>query len=284
MKKNNFALKILPVLIAISLIVAGYLYVDFNGNPFDASKLNKQSDAYMQENYPEIWENVHRSTNAYFVKAPITQWDKNYENYIEYDGTWQVYYTDDNDPSVYMYLVYDRDCNLIYDSCSEKYLKGAMIFEKLVHEYNIFLSNIYTEEYNNGVPQNTISMSNIIDGNFISGTFEYYNSSHIAPYEGPVLDINRHYAMEELAKEYGMVYFRYNDGISQMGGAEYSEAVDNIYKHCLEARDIVKKYNIPFNKISILQTGNEGLFFIGYEQLFDENLHQYILENYTVGQ
>ena len=69
-----------------------------------------------------------------------------------------------------------------------------------------------------------------------------------------------------------------------MEGAEYSDAVDSIYSHCLEVRDIVEKYDIPFWKISIIQGDNEGVFRIDYNQLFDENLHQYIQENYVVGQ
>lgn len=287
MKNKGIGRKILPLLIAGAIvIVAGYMYVDMNGNPFDAPKLNKQSDVYMQENYPDVWENVYRSADAYFVNSDIVQWDENCENYTIHNGTWQVYYTDKDDELAYMYLVYDRDCNLIYDSCGDRYLKGATIYEKLEQEYRNYVANVFNEVYNYGIPNRTISMQNILESDYATGTFENSTTtiSHISEYTGPVLDINKSYTMEELAKEYGTVFFRYKDGITQMEGAEYSDAVDSIYDRCLEVRDIVEKYDIPFWKISILQGNNEGVFRINHNQLFDENLHQYIQENYTVGQ
>lgn len=68
MKSKNILLKLLPVAVAVSLLLAGILYIDMNGNPFDAVKINKMADAYMQEQYPDIWQNVYKSQKAYFVK------------------------------------------------------------------------------------------------------------------------------------------------------------------------------------------------------------------------
>ena len=186
----------------------------------------------------------------------------------------------------YMYLAYDRDCNLIYDSCGDRYLKGATIYEKLEQEYRNYIANVFNEVYNYGIPNRTISIQNILESDYATGTFENSTTtiSHISEYTGPVLDVNKNYTMEELAKEYGTVLFRYKNGVTQMEGAEYSDAVDSIYNRCLEVRDIVEKYDIPFWKISIIQGNNEGVFRIDYNQLFDENLHKYIQENYVVGQ
>ena len=46
MKSKNILLKLLPVAVAVSLLLAGILYIDMNGNPFDAVKINKMADAY----------------------------------------------------------------------------------------------------------------------------------------------------------------------------------------------------------------------------------------------
>ena len=80
------------------------------------------------------------------MNSKITQWDENNENYILYDGTWQVYYTVNDNHFDYMYLAYDRDCNLIYDSCSDRYLKGAMIYQKLEQEYESYIKDIFTKD------------------------------------------------------------------------------------------------------------------------------------------
>ena len=75
MKSKNILLKLLPVAVAASLLLAGILYTDMNGNPFDAAKINKMADAYMQEKYPDIWQNVYRSADAYFVKSDISYFE-----------------------------------------------------------------------------------------------------------------------------------------------------------------------------------------------------------------
>lgn len=286
MKSKNILLKLLPVAVAVSLLLAGILYIDMNGNPFDAIKINKMADAYMQEQYPDIWQNVYKSQKAYFVKSDISYFDSETQQYVPVDGTWQVYYTVNDNHFDYMYLAYDRDCNLIYDSCGDRYLKGATIYEKLEQEYRNYIANVFNEVYNYGIPNRTISIQNILESDYATGTFENSTTtiSHISEYTGPVLDVNKNYTMEELAKEYGTVLFRYKNGVTQMEGAEYSDAVDSIYNRCLEVRDIVEKYDIPFWKISIIQGNSEGVFRIDYNQLFDENLHKYIQENYVVGQ
>ncbi|MBE6865489.1 MAG: hypothetical protein E7492_00820 [Ruminococcaceae bacterium] len=291
MKNKSIGLKILSFIIVIAFIAGGYLYVDFNGNPLDAIKLNKHSDLYMQENYPDIWQNVHRSQNAYFIKSDISYWDNNKQQYIPVDGTWQVYYEDNNDYFSYMYLVYDRNCNLIYDSCSDRYLKGAMIYAKLEQEYENYIKNIFNEEYRDGVPMHSISAETLAGESHAEAVFMYHNThiSHIEPYSGPVLDITREYTMEELAADYGEIYFRFMDDIYYMPGngtspdaSKYNNVVDNLYSRCLETRDIVEKYNIPFNNISISHGMFEGIFKIDRRQLFSGDLYQFIYDNYTV--
>lgn len=292
MKRKQFSRILLPVIIAISLIAAGYMYIDMYGNPLDASKINQQSDTYMQENYPELWSEMYRSQDAYFIKAAISYWDNNAQQYVAVDGTWQVYYTDNDDAFSYVYLVYDRDCNMIYDSCSDRYLKGATIYNKLEQEYENYIKDIFNEEYHNGVPGYSISAETITNESQAVAVFMYnntHNVSHIDPYIGPVLDINKEYTMEELASEYGEIYFRFMDDIYYMPGdgtspdtSKYNDVVDNLYKRCLETRDIVEKYNIPFKNISITHGISEGIFNIDHQQLFSDDLYQFIYNNYTI--
>ncbi len=291
MKSKNILLKLLPVAVAVSLLLAGILYIDMNGNPFNAAKINKMADAYMQEKYPDIWQNVYRSQKAYFVKSDISYFDSETQQYVPVDGTWQVYYTVNDNHFDYMYLAYDRDCNLIYDSCSDRYLKGAMIYQKLEQKYESYIKDIFNKEYHNGIPNHSISPQTLNEKSHADAVFMYHSShiSHIEPYTGPVLDITREYTMEELAADYGEIYFRFMDDIYYMPGdgtspdtSKYNDVVDNLYSRCLETRDIVEKYNIPFNNISISHGMFEGIFKIDRRQLFSDDLYQFIYDNYTV--
>ena len=300
MKNKSIGLKILPVIIAVAVIICGYLYVDMNGNPLDASKIDKLADSYMQENYPDIWQNVYKSANAYFVKSDISYWDEESQQNIIIDGSWQVYYTDNNDEWSYMYLVYDRDCNLIYDGVADRYLKGAMIVEKLEQEYDTLIKNVFDEIYNNGMPTHTTSETSLLEQSGAQSWFKSeesirnewgqgYGTSHISPYTGPVLDINKEYTMEELASEYGVVHFRFNDGVYYHPGdgtspddEDYKLVINNLYIHCAEIRTRVLYDDIPFKEICVTHGLYEGVYFMSREQLLNIYLWQYIYDNYTI--
>ncbi len=276
---------------AAMIVVFALWYVYEKGNPLDANKLNKESDLYLQQTYPDLRDDFERTTDAYFVRADISYLDKTTQTYIPIDGSWQVYYSRKGKPETYIYFVYDRDKNMIYDSCGDRYLKGGLIYERLEQEYSSYIKNIFNEEYNNGIPRNSISLDTIINESHADAVFMYHSShiSHIEPYTGPVLDITQEYTMEELAKEYGQVYFRFNDGISYNMNQDaeavkesYKTAVDNLYNRCNEVKEIVKEYDIPFKDISITHGFFEGLFNITYEQLFSDDLYQFIYDNYTI--
>ena len=289
--KNNKSNIIIVFLIAVMLVVFAFFYIYEKGNPLDANKLNKESDLYLQQTYPDLQDEFKRTTDAYFIRADISYFDKASQTYIPTDGSWQVYYTKTNQPDTYIYFVYDKDKNMIYDSCSDRYLKGAMIYEKLEQEYSNFIKNIFTEEYNNGIPKHSTSLETVMNESHADADFMYHNNhiSHIEPYSGPVLDITQEYTMEELANEYGQVYFRFNDGISYNMNQDaeavkesYRTVVDNLYNRCLEVKEIVTEYKIPFKNISITHGLFEGVFNITYEQLFSDNLYQFIYGNYTI--
>lgn len=276
---------------AAMIVVFALWYFYEKGNPLDANKLNKESDLYLQQTYPDLRDDFERTTDAYFVRADISYLDKTTQTYIPIDGSWQVYYSRKGKPETYIYFVYDRDKNMIYDSCGDRYLKGGLIYERLEQEYSNYIKNIFNEEYNNGIPRNSISLDTVINESHADAVFMYHSShiSHIEPYTGPVLDITQEYTMEELAKEYGQVYFRFNDGISYNMNQDaeavkesYKTAVDNLYNRCNEVKEIVKEYDIPFKDISITHGFFEGLFNITYEQLFSDDLYQFIYDNYTI--
>lgn len=277
---SPLAVRVIFIIMAIGII---RVYLQLKGNPLTGMKLNKEADRYIQENYPQLSGQFIRTTDAYFIKDKISVWNSDKQEYSVADGTWNIYYSKSSTPDAYIYFVYDRDGNLIYDSCKEKYLKGGMIYKKLSEEYNYYVEKIFNEVYNNSLPKVSFSYAAILEGSFASGWFEnnqtikqaagmWPASGHTEQYTGPILDINQVYTMEEMADEYGIVLFNYND----------EQNAENLYTRCLEVRDIITEYNIPLNKICITLDRDNGLYNIGREQLFSEDLMQYIKDNYTV--
>ncbi|MBQ8604835.1 MAG: hypothetical protein IJ410_08360 [Oscillospiraceae bacterium] len=274
---------IIKAVFAVMAIAIVGCYVYFKGNPLTGMSLNKKADRYLQENYPEIAGQFIRTTDAYFVKDKISVWDSEKQEYSVVNGTWNIYYSKNSLPDAYIYFVYDRSGNLVYDSCNERYLKGGMIYSRLSDEYNYYIENIFSEAYNNGLGQYAFNPDNLFENSYSSGWFEnemttkqalgmWPASGHTEQYTGPVLDINKEYTMEELAAEYGVLLFNYKD----------EQTLENLYTRCMEVREIVKEYNIPFNKICITLNRDNGLYNISREELFSDNLMEFIENNYTV--
>ena len=55
--KNNNPKTILIITIIITVMILSGLYVYENGNPFTAKKIEKQTDIYIQQTYPQILNN-----------------------------------------------------------------------------------------------------------------------------------------------------------------------------------------------------------------------------------
>lgn len=291
----------------VMLIMLCGLYIYQNGNPLIARKLEKQSDVYLQQTYPQIRDKFYKKEGPFYLKVAKGEnyciWDEERKQYQFFDSCWVVYYfeKDTQDLYNYIYFVYDKDLNLIYDSCGDRHLTGGNIYQRISEEYNVHIMQIFDKEYNSEDGIYSLSGDKEYSKNYARGLFEnsFYDSIYPAVensaltqyYKGPVLDINKEYTMEELASEYGKIYFNFDDGINYMPGngtspdsSQYQKVVDNLYKRCLEVRAIIEKYDIHFKKITITHQGNEGLINIDYEQLFTEDLYQFIYDNYVIGQ
>lgn len=300
--KNNKSKMILVITGIITVIILCALYICRNGNPFTANKIKKLTDIYMQQTYPQITDDFGKADGPYYLDGNYSVWDKETEQYQLIDGCWVVYYSNGAKQLYnYVHFVYDKNLNMIYDSCGDRYLTGGNIYHRLSEEYNVHIMQIFDKEYNSENSPYSLLNNDVYSKNYARGLFEnsvndsafpaVENSALTQYYRGPVLDINKEYPMEELAKEYGQLQFNFDDGITYWPGdgtspdnSDFQAAVDNLYKRCVEVREIIKKHNIPFKKITITHQGNEGLINIDYEQLFTEDLHQFIYDNYVVGQ
>ena len=301
--KNNNPKTILIITIIVTVVILSGLYIYRNGNPFTAKKIEKLTDVYIQQTYPQIRNNFGSADGPFHLegKYPIPIWNEENQQYQFFDSCWVTYYYEKNtlDFYNYIYFVYDNELNLIYDSCGDRYMTGGNIYQRLSEKYNVHIMQIFDKEYNS--EDSPYSLLNNGVSNYARGLFEnsfsdpafpaVENSALTQYYRGPILDINKEYTMEELASEYGKLYFNFDDDITFWPGdgtspddSDFQTAVDNLYKRCVEVKEIIQKHNIPFKKITITHQGNEGLININYEQLFTEDLYQFVYNNYVVGQ
>lgn len=305
MKNRSGKYKIMMTIFRIIAVVILYaLYVNENGNPLIAKKLEKQTDVYIQQTYPQLRDKFYKKEGPFYLKAEKGEnyciWDEERKQYQFFDSCWVAYYYEKDVQSLYnyIYFVYDSELKLIYDSCGDRYIKGGNIYQRLSEEYNVYIMQIFDKEYNSEGSKYSLSGDKKYSKSYARGLFEnsFYDSIYPAVensaltqyYKGPVLDINK---VEDLAAEYGKLHFNFDDGINYMSSdgtssdsSQYQKVVENLYKRCLEVRAIIEKYDIHFKKITITHQGNEGLINIDYEQLFTEDLYQFIYDNYVIGQ
>ncbi len=255
-KKTGLKSIILLILFGAGIIFA---MVMSQGNPLTKIKLKKESYRYISANYPDI--------------APKVTLQKNGVYYIStQDGyQWFVYYENPDDIYMYFCMIYNKDKELIFDGCAENYLKGGTISERLSTEYEGMIGKIHTEEYFNGMPYGSISLSSLMSKPHMDA---YLESAPPAPnegYSGPVFDVTKEYTVDELAKDYGKIAFYY---------PEDEKTNRQLYQRRLEVRNIAEKYNMPFKTITIAFTMLNGAYDLTYEDLFSDNLEQIIREKH----
>ena len=133
--KNNNPKTILIITIIVTVMILSGLYIYRNGNPFTAKRIEKLTDVYIQQTYPQIRNNFGAADGPFHLegKYPIPIWNEENQQYQFFDSCWVTYYYEKNtlDFYNYIYFVYDNELNLIYDSCGDRYMTGGNIYQRL---------------------------------------------------------------------------------------------------------------------------------------------------------
>lgn len=199
------------------------------------------------------------------------QWQTEDTSFL--DGIWFVYYSDPNDEFLRFYLCYNRKGDLIFDSYEEYYLKGATIYEYYSNMYREYFVNIHDEIYDSSKCVTWTSATSIFSYTHGEAYFKDYSPIGNEPYNGPILDINKEYTMEDLANEYGCLQFIYKVD-------DEDKTAKDIYEKRLEIRNIIDEYNIPFKEINIAHDFSSCIFGLTREDLYSDSLEQIINDNY----
>ena len=278
LKNKPLSSWVLRTFFAVMTIGIVFAFVYFKGNPLIGMKLDKETDRYLQENYPEVWQEIERTTDAYFIKNfnflpdSVMNYKNNDYKSLYTDGGWWIYYSNKETPYMRFTMVYNRDGNLVYDGCKDRYLTGGAIYTHFSDIYRNYIVDIYDEVYNNGLPKSGITLSAVLGDDSAEAWFiDSPNKMDCEDYIGPVLDIAQEYTMEELAEQYGEIVFTYRND---------EKTIDQLYKRRLEVAAVLKEYDVPYKKVRITFGVFEGVYDLTEELLYSDDLKPYIEENY----
>ena len=83
--KNNNSKTILIITIIVTVMIFSGLYIYRNGNPFIAKKIEKQTDVYIQNTYPQIRDKLYKKEGPFYLKAEKGEnyciWDEERKQY-----------------------------------------------------------------------------------------------------------------------------------------------------------------------------------------------------------
>lgn len=167
-------------------------------NPVTTSKAEKRGKAYLETNYPGLYEQVktQNSGNA---------------NQLQ-DGNWSIHYfqREKNNDMFSKYtnlsftLVFDNELNIVSDGYKEFYLKGGTVYDNHSSQFYRNVWDILYPSYNNKpIP---------LDGDFVEKLYDYdledtkfYEAGDYTCYTGDYFDPTMEYDQREMEAKYGRI-------------------------------------------------------------------------------
>lgn len=219
-----FFIIIIPLFVFMGRIIWAFGGVD---NPVTENKVEKRGQAYLEENYPGLYEQVktQNSGNAY-------------ENQ---DGNWVVqYFSREKNNDMFskilfsFSLVFDKDLNLITDGYQEYYLKGGSVYSDYSTQfYRDVHKLIYPRYKNQPLPIEGKFNERLDDYDFEDSWF--YEAGDGIVYTGDYLDPSAEHDRQELYAKYGHINLKF---FMETGGYEDYAEVTNAVLDILEENDM----------------------------------------------
>ena len=238
-KKFNFSVDNYGILLIslVALIYMGQWIWGFGGanNPLTADKVEKRGKAYLEQNYPGIYERVQTPNSGTANKNQ--------------DGNWSVHYFEREEPNnmfsattdLSFSLVFDEDLNVITDGYKEYYLKGGSVYSRYRTQFYRDFYDIIREKYG--------EKELLIKGKYSDkiNDYDFENVSFIESgdgykYTGDYLDPNAEHDTKELYSKYGYLNLRFF-----MDSGDYSDFKELVK----DVADIMQANDMPYNKMRV---------------------------------
>lgn len=239
------------------------------GNRISAAKIEKWGKAYIEQNYPGLYERVHTQNSG--------------TAYQQQDGTWSVHYFEREEPNnmfspmtdLSFTLIIDENLNIISDGYQEYYQKGGSVYSKYS---NLFYRDIY--KYLGGTDQTELLIEGDYKDRLNRYDFErtgFYKEvfDENGTYTGDYLDPDKKYDAKELYAKYGYIQLKF---FMESGGyADYTQVVNSVHS-------ILENADMPYNKMRIYMwfRDSDVIFCDGSFAMADfDNGVKYAIENHT---
>ncbi len=238
-KKKGFSIDNYGILL-ISLVLLVFMgrvmwATGSTGNRISAAKIEKRGKAYLEENYPGLYEKVHNDNSG--------------TAYQQQDGNWSVHYFQREDNSnrfspttnLYFNLIIDKDLNVIVDGYQEYYLKGGSVYSEHANDFYRTIYNLLGPPYRDQPLQLKGDYQQRLD-DYDFEQSGFYEAGDGLIYTGDYLDPEKEYDVNELYAKYGCADLKF---FMESGGYEdYKEVVKS-------AAETLKQNNMHYNTMHI---------------------------------
>ena len=193
---GNFSL----IIALCAFIFMGRIIMAFSSvqNPVTTSKVEKRGKAYLDANYPGLYEQVKTRNSGT-------------ANQMQ-DGNWSIHYFQREDNSnrfsgytnLSFNIVFDNELNIIVDGYKDYYLKGGTVYNNHSSRFYYNVRDILYPSYDNKpIP---------LDGDFVEKLYDYdledtrfYEAGDYTSYTGDYFDPDMEYDQREMEAKYGRI-------------------------------------------------------------------------------
>ena len=175
------------------------------------------------------------------------------------------------DNMMHFRLMCDMNGDLIYDGCSDNYLKGGVVYSYHAAEYNSQVKKLFNDFFRNGRSVSG-SVSKVLNANKREASFTGSGSNPWEGYQGPVPEPDKEYDKVELAKQYGYINFCFTE--------DEEHTKENLCQRLLQCRELIEDSGTPFTSLSAGYHLGGGVYNLTEEELFEGELRRIVEERY----
>lgn len=226
------------------VLVLGYFYVSFNGNPISSFLATRNAKEYIEEMYPNT---DYQTEKAYY--------NFKFSEYV-------VRVKSEKNMDEHFSLSYNWTGKLERDSYEDEVKSKWNVLMRLEDEYRVLVDR--------GLEASDFPIDFTNEKNFGYGTFISDKTNAILQSE---LELNKDYDIKELGKESGyLVLYVFQDEVS----------ISDIAQSLRNIKTYMDQHEIPFKLITLqfmLENESKGVQYFKYEDIESENVEELIKEN-----
>ncbi len=276
-EKSDRKTYVIIALLGIAILGTTWIFsVYSHGGNKQKSIIEDISAEYIYENHPEVSDKISLTNNGANFR-PKSKWITDQTASLPWwDGVWLVPYSvkgyehlkaENGDTQFFMMFNRMGD-KILFDGYKDNFAKGGIVLKAAEAKYNETVFKIFNDKrelsrkadekndfYDTKLIVTFVHPDSVTGGTTSPDMTENYN--------GPILDINKDYTLDELATEYGHLQFNFD-------GDE--KTLENLYNRRLQVQDFIKDNNITFKDITIVNGMLYGAYNLTQQEIMSDDL------------